>query len=681
MQDEIARRVNAMSLEGHHPVCAGTRAYWFVSGHNMGELRAWPPSGHQYHTNIHQAEIFLFQTGNVELNLRFEGLLSADSMQVDVSLSISLQLSEPIMFFHNFMQQAQKFTKSDLSDCLSEKIRSWLEPYIRSNSCRYWQEIKITNVENALNQHLRNTLQNWGLRVVQLSKFSVYSEILAASKDLQYRRARLDLMRQLREVILSDQLDKITNEQQLAQLLADHDRHQLLLNEEKEALLKSFTEQKTDKARARQHLLKLQDQHYQKELNEIALADQYEAQRLQKEHKHLLNTTEVTDLHQLNMLQQKHAEQLSLEEEKAAQNLRQLQLNGWLKEDEVKKIAELRDSEHQLRLQEFQEQIEIRRATHNEKLKDIGRSSKVKDAETGYDIGTIELADQKRRYQLEIEQKIAAIKAEQEDRMSKLERAKAAQEILQAMKRNKQQLLQDDYQHAINMKREESLMLGQEAILQTDLRIKEKQVDSGIRIQETVLNRDYDLLSDREKRQYELELQRLNTQAATEQNRIQAQVGMSMEQILASQINDPAKSADVLMARQQSSVELAVAKAYIDHAQQQAKFTLQNHNDQKLMYERMLASTDAQKIQLENLRQEQREDYRYHGEQLLLNAENAADRQERIQQQATTQQERQLRETTDRLTAMAEGAMDRMENVSTARTENSAKTGYHRRRS
>ena len=261
--------------------------------------------------------VVLFRNSDVSLDMSVDRLLTSDPLVVALDYRLVLKIDEPLHLWSNLARRADSYNAQHLAGALYLLAEEACEIFVKSRSVRelgsgqdIGQELQL-----AVASHLEQPLARWGMGVVSIDGVSLRCQawdaitqarteyFLAASDEqvvLEGRKRLFDVYQQsdlqtmaeetavvagvekraslwerLRQALLSDARGKLQSQQELEDLLRQADKDRLLKTADHEALVRTMTEAKEDREKARIFVLRRVEAEHKHELDKLDLAQRF----------------------------------------------------------------------------------------------------------------------------------------------------------------------------------------------------------------------------------------------------------------------------------------------------------------------------------------------------------------------------------------------------------------------
>ena len=320
--DDLMRRMEPREMQGllnkTVVVEEGQSALFFIGGRHDLTLGPGKHSvGNILSSRGRDAEIVLFRTSDVPIEVSIPSLLSTDPLPLSLDFRLVLKIEEPIGFWRNLASGAGSYASRHLAAAIYAPVEEGCEAFVGSRSIRELGGRNDTgkNLVLALASHMEQPLSRWGLRLVSTLAANIQCEawdevgqarsqyfVAAAERqaELEGRKRlfdvyqesqvqtlaeetaavvgvekRFSLWQRLRQAILSNAQGEISSQSDLEDLVRQADKDRLLQQDEYETLLRTLAEAKEDHQKGRAFVLRRVETEGEHELRKLELDQRY----------------------------------------------------------------------------------------------------------------------------------------------------------------------------------------------------------------------------------------------------------------------------------------------------------------------------------------------------------------------------------------------------------------------
>ena len=397
-------------------------------GQSLGEI---PPGQHTL-ANIADrlkfwsqktATVIVARNQDIPLEMTCPAVMTSEFLEVDITLSLTVQIDDVALFFTNLMGARSTMSVSDLKQIISPLLQQALSEAVGRLSIKdLVADQKRADIESLVAQALRTSLNRYGLRFgavqtlaiahpeydaqqrrigelwLQRQELSFDQEAakLAADKlftqieqqektnDLQIlkaqtdadhmeaelvvRRRRIGLRKQLREAALAGEFDRITNEEELQQFLQQRDQARLIRDDELASLQSALRDKATDRTAAREHLLRKLDLEQQADLESVRIDLDHQARvkRLQ----HELQLADLNQSEESKAWKRRIEKEIQESAHRRTEGLKTLQHDVTVARESAssRRFEELEDVMHRQRAARIEAELEYETASSRQRI-------------------------------------------------------------------------------------------------------------------------------------------------------------------------------------------------------------------------------------------------------------------------------------------------------------------------
>lgn len=263
------------------------------------------------------AEVVLFQTSDVLLDVSAPRLLSSDPLPLSLDFRLMVKIEEPLRFWQNLAQGADSYTTGNLAAATYSVVVEGCQAFVSSRSVRELGGRQETGQELGLSlaSRLEQPLTRWGLRLVSCQAVSIHCEAwdevnqarieysvatFQGQADLEGRKRlfdvyqeseiqtmaeetsavigvekRVSLWARLRQALLSNAQEEIRSKAGLEDIVRQADKEKLLKEDEHDSLARAFAEAKEDHEKGRSFLLRRVEAEEEYELKKLDLGHRF----------------------------------------------------------------------------------------------------------------------------------------------------------------------------------------------------------------------------------------------------------------------------------------------------------------------------------------------------------------------------------------------------------------------
>lgn len=336
--EEFAARIEPGDLNGILKrglyIEAGTNAMILESGANIGIV---PPGSYVLETFLDKLKgwvskdlpkrstALLVKVTPTDLPFRIDKLFSKDPLHVAVDILLQVEVDDPGKFLINVLGSRERFSVQALRDYLYVEVQSFTSMWMKQYTVDQLSEDASLRekYELAITEELKTTLQQSGLKILQLRALNFVLEIvdqlsgqkhdyilkasearvmLEGEKTLEDAKREFDLLdivrmtnvvedaerknavyARMRDAANSNRIDRVTSEQEYKDFIDRMNRDKVLDEEEYRRVLRTWAEADQDHETARELLLQT-----------VAIENEFQLDVLDLKRKHELSKEQQT---------------------------------------------------------------------------------------------------------------------------------------------------------------------------------------------------------------------------------------------------------------------------------------------------------------------------------------------------------------------------------------------------
>lgn len=179
-QGEVARRIYRRDIPGFFRkmiIVDGPQRLLIVQGSTVREVL--PPGKHNVRGSLSKDRSAVYlDLSDKELTYSFSGLRLTDGVTITCYGSIRFRISDSQLFYDNLFASGDTLTIEGLWAKLKPQLQNAVAPIFQPyNADDLYGNPQVRNVcNNALNMEARNSLQKWGLTIVQLTTNYIFPQ-------------------------------------------------------------------------------------------------------------------------------------------------------------------------------------------------------------------------------------------------------------------------------------------------------------------------------------------------------------------------------------------------------------------------------------------------------------------------------------------------------------------------
>ena len=181
--DDLMRRMEPREMQGllnkTVVVEEGQSALFFIGGRHDLTLGPGKHSvGNILSSRGRDAEIVLFRTSDVPIEVSIPSLLSTDPLPLSLDFRLVLKIEDPMGFWRNLASGAGSYASRHLAAAIYAPVEEGCEAFVGSRSIRELGGRSDTgkNLVLALASHMEQPLSRWGLRLVSTLAANIQCE-------------------------------------------------------------------------------------------------------------------------------------------------------------------------------------------------------------------------------------------------------------------------------------------------------------------------------------------------------------------------------------------------------------------------------------------------------------------------------------------------------------------------